>query len=582
MKTLNLWMLRILSFIVAAVALSNTVTAQDQSAQKANASAKVISGRVTTSDSLSPANARVTIGRSNTSGLFQGQTVRVDSEGNFVSGPLEPGLYIVSVYMPGLIRDPTATAMSPYFRPGDTVDFKMIRGGVITGSVKNADGQGIVAIPVRAIRTRGANGDPLPFQGATRDMMTDDRGIYRIYGLAPGTYIVSAGGQSRTFSPITVSAYETFVPTYAPAATRDTASEIQVSNGTESQADIQFREEHGHVISGTVTGAATSDGFQQYSAGVVVYDSQNRAEVGTASAISSGNFSFAVYGVMDGDYEISATQGSSTNDQLASPPTRFKVQGADVTGLRLTVAPLASIEGRVVFESDPKAVCAKRRASAMAETIINGRRYEPRSAPKDATADVPLIARTSGRAATVDARGVFSMKNLPPGTYQIDPAAPASGWYVRSVALDRNPAVNIARDGMFLKRGDRVNGLTVTFTEGAGQFLGHLSAAEGQSLPLKMRVYLVPEDRLLAANLYRFYETGANKDGSFTIDNIAPGKYLVIARRTEETESGAPKLVRLDEALRAAVLKEAEAQKKAVAFKPCEQIADFDLPLAPR
>ena len=55
----------------------------------------------------------------------------------------------------------------------------------------------------------------------------------------------------------------------------------------------------------------------------------------------------------------------------------------------------------------------------------------------------------------------------------------------------------------------------------------------------------------------------------------------MIARRTEETESGATKLVRLDEALRAAVLKEAEAQKKALAFKPCEQIADFDLP-APR
>src|SRR5580765_5536529 len=109
MKTLNLWMLRILSFIVTVTALSAATYGQDQSAQKANASAKVISGRVTTSDSLSPANARVTIGRSNTSGLFQGQTVRVDSEGNFVSGPLEPGLYIVSVYMPGLIRDPTAT-----------------------------------------------------------------------------------------------------------------------------------------------------------------------------------------------------------------------------------------------------------------------------------------------------------------------------------------------------------------------------------------------------------------------------------------------------------------------------------------
>jgi len=53
---------------------------------------------------------------------------------------------------------------------------------------------------------------------------------------------------------------------------------------------------------------------------------------------------------------------------------------------------------------------------------------------------------------------------------------------------------------------------------------------------------------------------------------------LIVARRTEENESGVVKFVRLDEALRTTVLKEAEAMKKAVALKPCEQVADFDLP----
>jgi hypothetical protein len=284
---------------------------------------------------------------------------------------------------------------------------------------------------------------------------------------------------------------------------------------------------------------------------------------------------------MDGEYEVSATQGSIANDLMTSPPLRVKVQGADVTGLRLAVAPLATLEGHVAFETDAKAACGKHRASVLAETIINTRRFEPRSTSKEAPAEVLSNARTTSRSTFVDGRGVFNLKNIPPGNYQIDPAAPASGWYVRSVALERNPAVNIARDGMILKRGERINGLMVTFTEGAGQFVGHLSAAEGQPLPLKMRVYLVPDDRLLATNLYRFYETGANKDGSFTIDNIAPGKYLAVARRAEETESGATKLVRLDEALRAAVLKESEAQKKTVTFKPCEQIANFDLPVAP-
>ena len=72
-------------------------------------------------------------------------------------------------------------------------------------------------------------------------------------------------------------------------------------------------------------------------------------------------------------------------------------------------------------------------------------------------------------------------------------------------------------------------------------------------------------------------ETAAERDGTFTLDNVAPGSYLIVARRTEENESGLIKLVRLDETLRTTVLKEAEALKKALAFKPCEQVKDFDL-----
>lgn len=575
MNALNRRRLKAASLISFAITVVWTgAYAQTQPAPKENAN--VISGRITTSDNQPLTNARVTVGKVNSNTI--GQNVRVDSEGNFATQSLEPGLYFVSAYVPGLIRDPPAPGASPYLRPGDTVDFNMIKGGVITGSVKNANVDGLVGIPVRPIRVRMPNGDQIPVTGSLRETLSDDRGIYRLYGLPAGSYIVSAGGQSRTFGVMGPSAYEGYVPTYAPSATRDTATEIQVSNGSESQADIQFREERGHVISGTITGANTSDSLQQWAAGVVVFDSRNRAEVATGSAFSTNNFSFAVYGLIDGDYEIYATQSSSTNDQMASPPVRIKVQGADVTGLRLVVAPLASLEGRVTFENDPKASCGKHRASALVETIINGRRYETRSPSKEnPPAVVPSTARNTSRSAIVDARGVFSIKNLQPGTYQIEPAAPASGWFVRSVQFDRNAVVNISRDGVLLKRGDHVTGLTVTFTEGAAKLKGHLSAGEGQSLPLKLRVYLVPEEREAAGNLYRFYETGAERDGTFTLDNVAPGRYLIVARRAEENEMGVTKLLRLDETLRTTVLKEAEALKKAVAFKPCEQMADFDL-----
>ena len=72
----------------------------------------------------------------------------------------------------------------------------MIRGGAITGTVTNALGEPVVAVRVRATMVRDARGEVPKFMTfGLMEQSTDDRGIYRIYGLRPGTYIVSAGGQ---------------------------------------------------------------------------------------------------------------------------------------------------------------------------------------------------------------------------------------------------------------------------------------------------------------------------------------------------------------------------------------------------
>ena len=78
----------------------------------------------------------------------------------------------------------------------------------------NALGEPVVAVRVRALMIRDAKGQVPRIPGFGPEQSTDDRGIYRIYGLAPGTYLVSAGGlnasQTFQFNP-----YESDVPTYA-------------------------------------------------------------------------------------------------------------------------------------------------------------------------------------------------------------------------------------------------------------------------------------------------------------------------------------------------------------------------------
>lgn len=531
---------------------------------------------------------RVSISRPG-SGIMS-QTLRVDNTGAFKTDLLEPGLYSVSAYLPGYVADSPQLPTPPaFYRPGDTVTLTMIKGGVITGIVKNSNDEPLVAISVRASRVRDREGKALPFMVTSREGLTDDRGMYRLYGLTAGTYVVSAGGVSRPSGATPPSPYERLVPTYAPSATRDTAVEVAVNYGDEVTVDVQFRGEPGHAISGTIAGATKYEvGSPSWGVSISLFDLRNHADVGNASANSITNFGFALYGVPDGDYEVYASQGSASGDQLASAPKQIKVQGSDVTGITLAVAPLAAIDGRVVFEGDQRAACGMRRESATVETVIYARRHEMERKPTDpqskdaAQIEVPSVFRNSVRSAIVDAKRTFSVKNVQPGTYRIDPREPAPGWYLKSIVLEpvaRN--ANLARDGVTVRSGERVSGVVVTITEGAAKLSGKILLAEGQSLASSLRVYLVPNERETAENVLRFYQARPEANGDFTVDNIAPGKYWIVARPMEENEYGTAKPIRQDAAFRAKVLHDAEVLKKEITFKPCEQTTDYEVPPSP-
>ena len=78
------------------------------------------------------------------------------------------------------------------------VDFALVPGGVITGRVLTPEGRPAIAerIAVTPVAQPDQTRSTLNLPGAMLE--TDDRGVYRIFGLLPGRYVVSAGtaGQS--------------------------------------------------------------------------------------------------------------------------------------------------------------------------------------------------------------------------------------------------------------------------------------------------------------------------------------------------------------------------------------------------
>lgn len=575
--------------LVAAVFLSSlNCWAQQPNAgpRSAERPAGAITGRVINSAGEPLTGASVSV--SSLTGA-RGQTATVNSNGEFKIEGLEPGLYRMFAGMTGYVSTvQPGPNDSNYYRIGDSVTFTLIKGAVITGAITGPNGP-LVGLGVFLARVRDDEGKKVPTAFALRERSTDDRGMFRFYGLQPGAYIVWAA--RPRIGLIAPSAYDNDTPTYFPSATRDTASEIVVRDGDEVTADIQYRAEPGHAISGKVAGVIESQTSFSPGAAISLTDMQSRAVLAGTSTNANDNHGFAIYGIPDGEYELGAAQYLPTGDGLRSPPQRVTVRGADLTGLSLTLAPLASIEGRLVFESDPKTGCAKRKETAVQETIVKAWRYEPEKPDANAKPDsagILSFSPSSPMVAVGDAKGSFLLRNLPTASYRIDSQPPASGWYLKSIAIGttqtvaaKTASLNTARDGVSVRSGDRVTGLTVTITEGGSRLRGRISVAEGQTLPPRMAVYLVPTERGAADNVLRFYEARLEADQSFTVDNINPGNYFIFAHPLSEKDAEAGKSVRRDASLRATIFREASAAKKEVSFKPCERVADYELPYSP-
>src|SRR5262249_36373957 len=127
----------------------------------------------------------------------QDQTSASDEDGAFKVTGLSPGAYFLSTRMPGYVASSDSSGPRMH-RIGENVTITLIKGGVITGRVTDEFGEPMVGARVTAFRVRTLEGRPdldsnvMDASDAGRE--TDDRGVYRIFGLEPGIYVVSLNG----------------------------------------------------------------------------------------------------------------------------------------------------------------------------------------------------------------------------------------------------------------------------------------------------------------------------------------------------------------------------------------------------
>src|SRR5262245_342668 len=549
-----------------------------------------ITGRVVTEDGAGMPNVTVYLNpvasdRRPSMGGFQNRNT-TDEDGNFKFTGLAPRVYSVAASSAkGYVQRPVPFSERQdggYHRVGASVTITMIKGGAITGRVTNAMGEPLISVQVNAMMVRDAEGNPIR-AGGGRPRFTDDRGVYRIYGLQPGTYAVFTRNSNYGSFP---SPYDLDAPTYHPSSTRETATEVTVASGGEAGGvDIRYRGDTGHVVSGVVTSGVESS---SPSAGIGISVSLTNVTAGAYLSAPSlvrrddGTTGFAIHGVTDGEYEISARSGGYNNVELfVSTPRRVVVKGADVGGIELKLLPLGSITGKFMLEAAPSA-CETKRKWSLEEALL-ALRYETKAAGS-------ALARSQTVVNGLNERGEFTVYNLEANRYFLDPRLPNENWYVKAITASAStstpargatargaPPADLARDGIALKAGEKVSGMTVTIADGAAAISGKAPPAkEGTRMPPRLRVHLVPAEAGAANDVLRYAEAFARSDGSFALSNIAPGKYWLVARAAPDDESldSPPLPVALDANERAKLRKEAEAMKVEVELKPCQRISD--------
>lgn len=508
--------------LLFATLFSQNSSGQQKSAQQPQANG-FISGSVVDESGYPLDGAVVHVRPLNSTAL--GRTVFTDADGKFVAHGLDNAVYKIWATSPAYVmRQPVGG--STYHRVGDSVKLELVPGGVITGKVTTASGAPVIGIRVRALPFSRSN--TTQFSESTLrpvERLTDDRGVYRIYGLFPGTYVVSAGGSGVQWS--TLNPYDAHAPTFAPSSTIDAASEIIVATGQESNVDIRYRVDQGRIVTGVVRSVGV-DGATVSLTPV----NNNRLFAINNSYVNPDTNSFVFYGVPDGEYEVMGHSGIRAAATLGpdieiSDTKRISVKGNDVTGLELVLQPMGVISGQMYLDSSSLAECRGKRKPMLSETVVDLVRHHNRAGVEEVS-----LRGLQDAPALPDEKGIFVFRNVRPGEYAFRPQFFAQHWYLRSIILTpphSKTTRDAARYWTALKSGDHITDLRISLAEGAASLRGQVIFAEGANLPDKVTVYLIPSKQEEREDGLRFFAAEAEPDGAFLVSNVAPGSYWVIA-----------------------------------------------------
>jgi hypothetical protein len=543
-----------------------------------------IAGRVLTADTGRPvARARVFINAAEVPG---GRGTQTDADGTYEFTELPAGRYTVNVSKTGFIslsygqRRPLQAGTPLQLADAQQlsgIDFRLPRGSVIAGHVMDETGDPMPGISVQVMRYQYAQGNRqlMPAGNA----QTDDQGAFRVWGLNPGDYYVSA--QSRTFN---------FGGRGSPGPGGRGGAPAGQAPGANPGAGGAFGGA-GRGVQGAATGgrlAATAPqalaqlgaqfgGFAAADSDQVAYaptfypgvssaEEARPVTVGLSAEVLDVNFGLLLVrtGRVSGHLtKADGTPSTRGNLTLMSettfggrggvgrmlgarvqwdgsfsianvPPGRYVIRArgddtdppqfatqpvvvadGDVNDVAMVLAPGASISGTVTFQS------------TQSPTIPDVNQVRIAAPPIDFANVGP------NPTARVNRDGTFTLDGVSAGSHWIRTQGAIRGWTLKSVTLAGRDIIDTPLE---VRSGQTLSGVTVVFTDKMSEVNGTLTDDQGQPIT-EFTVLAFPTDNTLWRPQARQIMTARpDQTGTYQIRGLPAGDYYVTA--VDPTEQG--------------------------------------------
>jgi hypothetical protein len=346
------------AFIIV-VLIAASATAAQQSEQPSGS----IKGRINVDGKAQPG---VVVSLFRAEDLYFGRrslaTSVTDAEGRYRFTGVAAGRYTVSTSAP-LFVDPEIDHNGQSGRlvtldsneDVEEIDFALARGGVITGRVTDSEGQPVISLPVMLLKVV----DGRPGQGyRTSDlqmMSTDDRGIYRIYGVLPGRYVVKVGSPSNINRATTGGGrYPSYAETYHPD-TKDysKASIVEVTAGGEASGiDIKVGMiKKVYTATGRMVDGETGKPVPNNWYGISLGKSGRPVMMGNNRTNANGEFKIE----LAEPARVTIYPSSNGENNLAGEPFSFDLTSEKVTGLEIKLRRAQTISGVIIAEESNSA-----------------------------------------------------------------------------------------------------------------------------------------------------------------------------------------------------------------------------------